>query len=170
MNILVTGAPGIGKTTVVEKLAGLIERPAGFVTTEIRRDGLRSGFAVRAFDGGEAVLARRDESPGPRVGPYRVLFEGLEDIGVASIDVGIEEGRVILIDEIGKMEAKSPAFRSAVLRALESRNDVVATIGVSREPFLRSVRVRGDVSLVEITRANRGDMPARLKKMLESGR
>ena len=169
MNVLVTGVPGIGKTSVMEKLAGLLEHPAGFVTSEIREGGRRTGFSIRTFDGREAVLARRGRSAGPRVGPYAVSLEGLEGIGVEAIDIGIAESRVILVDEIGKMEAKSSAFRSAVIRALESESHVVATLGVSREPFLTSVRERADIRLVEVTRSNRDGLPARLAAMLGSG-
>jgi nucleoside-triphosphatase len=169
MNILITGVPGVGKTTVMEKLAGVLDRPAGFVTAEIRGRGGRTGFLIRTFDGGEAVLARKAKSAGPRVGPYKVFLDGLDSIGVRSIDVGISEARVILIDEIGKMEAKSSAFKCAVERALESDIDVVATLGVSAEPFLMSIRERRDVVLVEVTRSNRDGLPARLVAMLESG-
>jgi nucleoside-triphosphatase len=169
MNILITGVPGIGKTTVMEKLGGMLDRPAGFVTAEIRERGGRTGFSIRTFDGREAILAQRGKSPGPRVGPYTVFLDGLDSIGVHSIDIGIAEARVILIDEIGKMEAKSAAFKSAVNRALESDVDVVATLGVSAGPFLKSVRERPDVRLVEVTRSNRDELPARLVAMLESG-
>lgn len=169
MNILITGAPGIGKTTIMQKLARTLDRPAGFVTVEIRGRGGRTGFSLRTFDGREAVLARKAKLPGPRIGPYTVFLDGLESIGVSSIEAGISEARVILIDEIGKMEAKSPAFKSAVNRALESEVDVVATLGVSAEAFLKSVRERRDVRLIEVTHSNRDELPARLVAMLDSG-
>jgi nucleoside-triphosphatase len=169
MNILLTGKPGVGKTTVMEGLAALLPRPAGFVTSEVRERGRRTGFVIRTFDGEEARLADRGRGDGPRVGPYRVFLEGLDGIGVGAIDIGISQGRVILIDEIGKMEAKSPAFRSAVLRALEGPSDVVATLGISNEPFLASVRKRPDARLVEVTLSNRDDMPARVAAMLKGG-
>jgi nucleoside-triphosphatase len=169
MNVLLTGEPGVGKTTVMETLAGLLSAPAGFVTSEVREGGRRTGFVIRTFKGEEAPLAKRQKGRGPRVGPYTVFLDGLESIGVKSIDAGISQAGVILIDEIGKMEAKSSAFRAAVLRALDSPSDVVATLGVSSEPFLASVRRRPDISLVEVTRSNRDDMPARIAAMLEGG-
>lgn len=159
----------MGKTTVMEKLAALLPGPAGFVTAEIREGGRRTGFKIITFDGREAPLARRQPGAGPRVGPYRVFLEGLETIVVDSIDAAISGRGVILIDEIGKMEAKSSAFRAAVIRALDSGSDVVATLGVSSEPFLAGVRKRPDIRLVEVTRANRDEMPAGIAAALSGG-
>jgi len=169
MNILLAGVPGVGKTTVMEKLAAMLPEPAGFVTAEVRDGGGRTGFMIRTFDGREAALARRQKGAGPRVGPYRVFLEGLETLGVGSIDAGISGEGVILIDEIGKMESKSPEFKAAVIRALDSGSNVVATLGVSNEPFLARVRKRPDVRVVEVTRANRDAMPAGLAALLRGG-
>ena len=170
MNILLTGRPGIGKTTVMEKLALKLDSPSGFVTREIRERGRRMGFSISTFDGAEAVLARRGGAPGPRVGPYAVCLDGLEEIGVCSIDVGISRQGVILIDEIGKMESKSAAFRKSVEKALDSGSDVVATVGVSNDSFLKQVRSRPDLCIMEVTLANRNELPGLVLEMLESGR
>ncbi|MGE5831636.1 MAG: nucleoside-triphosphatase, partial [Methanomicrobiales archaeon] len=47
-NILVTGAPGCGKTTLVRRVAENLEAipVAGFYTEEIREKGERVGFAL----------------------------------------------------------------------------------------------------------------------------
>jgi nucleoside-triphosphatase len=47
-NILITGQPGIGKTTFIKKLAGKLKdlHPFGFYTTEIREAGIRKGFEL----------------------------------------------------------------------------------------------------------------------------
>ena len=45
-NLLITGKPGVGKTTVIKKLAGELAdlRPRGFYTEEIRKAGKRKGL------------------------------------------------------------------------------------------------------------------------------
>ena len=45
-NLLITGLPGTGKTTVVMRLADRLKRvkAAGFYTEEIRTGGARNGF------------------------------------------------------------------------------------------------------------------------------
>ena len=57
MNILLQGLPGIGKTTIIEKLAELLKNIAGFYTKEIRQNGERVGFLVKDFEGREGILA-----------------------------------------------------------------------------------------------------------------
>ncbi|HHN66114.1 MAG TPA: hypothetical protein ENK09_12210 [Nitrospirae bacterium] len=46
-----TGKPGVGKTTVIKKLAGELAdlRPRGFYTEEIRKAGKRKGLEGGGF-------------------------------------------------------------------------------------------------------------------------
>ena len=59
MYVLLTAAPGTGKTTVIQKLASLIGdvRLAGFYSAEIRERGERRGFRLVAYDGTETLIA-----------------------------------------------------------------------------------------------------------------
>ncbi|HET58202.1 MAG TPA: hypothetical protein ENN35_07165, partial [Deltaproteobacteria bacterium] len=47
-NILLTGAPGVGKTTVIGRILEAVEslHPLGFYTEEIREGGARTGFSL----------------------------------------------------------------------------------------------------------------------------
>jgi len=47
-HILLTGRPGVGKTTVIKQLADLLvaDHPDGSFTQEIREDGIRKGFEL----------------------------------------------------------------------------------------------------------------------------
>ncbi|WP_207681619.1 nucleoside-triphosphatase [Desulfonema magnum] len=67
LNILFTGPPGCGKTTLVEKIVRHTNTPAtGFFTREIRKKGKRVGFSISTLDGKQGVLAHKNIS-----GPYR---------------------------------------------------------------------------------------------------
>jgi nucleoside-triphosphatase len=61
-NILITGPPGIGKTTVIKKLAEELRPfgPAGFYTAEIRVKGIRKGFELIGLDGRKGLLSHAD--------------------------------------------------------------------------------------------------------------
>ena len=73
-NILLSGRPGVGKTTLLRKLAARLPGVGvgGFFTEELRERGSRVGFRVATFDGEEGILAHRSGRSGPRVGKYVV--------------------------------------------------------------------------------------------------
>jgi nucleoside-triphosphatase THEP1 len=77
MALLLTGAPGVGKTTIIQKLAGAYPDKTlrGFVTQEMRRAGRRVGFELRTFGGRKQVLAHVDIDSPHRVGRYGVDIE-----------------------------------------------------------------------------------------------
>lgn len=154
-NILITGLPGCGKTTLIEKVAAGIDMPvAGFLTREIRQRGKRVGFSMETFDGNKGALAHTDIRSQVRVGRYGVNLEAIETIAVPSFDTG-EADVLVVIDEIGKMECYSPLFRKAVLNALDSPNPVLASIAEKGSPFIEGIKAREDVELHRILTANR---------------
>jgi len=158
-NLLLTGRPGVGKTTLVRRvLEELNDVPAtGFYTAEIRSGGRRLGFHVVTLDGQEAVLAHVEIPGKRRVSRYGVDVATFERVALPSLIPG-PPTHLIMIDEIGKMECFSRAFREAVLRALDADTPVLATIALRGDRFIEGLKAREDVELVEITPANRDDL------------
>jgi len=167
--IFVTGDPGCGKTTavrrVVERLAPL--PMTGFLTEEVRENGARTGFRGVTLDGEVFTLARAGAAGDFRVGPYGVVLEGLETVGVPALRPGADT-RLVVLDEVGKMEAFSTAFREAVTGLLESSVTVLGTVAVHGVGFVKKVRHDPRVTLVRMTRASReaivGDLLRRLQE------
>ena len=73
-NILITELPGVGKTTLIVKIAEALKdfHPAGFYTTEIREEGMRKGFELISLDGRKGLLSHTDINNPDRVGNLRV--------------------------------------------------------------------------------------------------
>jgi nucleoside-triphosphatase len=169
--VLVTGPPGCGKTTLIRKtVADLAVPAAGFYTEEIRSAGRREGFALVTLDGRRATLASvRIRSP-HRVSRYGVDVEALETVGLPALEEAATGAKLLVVDEIGKMELFSSRFREAVLRALDSGGPVLASIMLSRRPFADALKARGDVRLIHLTLENRervlGEVIAALREML----
>ena len=82
--IMLTGAPGAGKTTLVCRIAAELQASglavAGFTSRELRERSGRVGFQVGAIGGGSAVMAHVGFTEGPRVGRYRVDVPAFERI------------------------------------------------------------------------------------------
>jgi nucleoside-triphosphatase len=163
--LLLEGRPAAGKTTVAQRVAELLRaagRPvSGFVTTEIRSDGRRSGFAVETLEGKRAVLAHVDFPGPPRVGKYGVELEVIDTLAISSLEQPQEDG-VVIIDELGKMELASEAFQDAVRALFDTSVSIVATVQAGGHPFTDALKRRPDIQVLQVTRKNRDQLPDEL--------
>ncbi|HVP25687.1 MAG TPA: NTPase [Methanomicrobiales archaeon] len=155
-NLLVTGPPGCGKTTLVRRVVqDLGDLPvAGFYTGEIREQGDRAGFALLGLDGRRGILSHV-RFPGPhRVGRYGVDITGFESF-LAGLHAGYRGTRLVVIDEIGKMECLSLKFRETIRGCLDSPTPVLATIALRGTGPIEKIKARPDIRLIAMTRENR---------------
>ncbi len=167
--LLLTGLPGVGKTTIVQKVArhmtaGTIR---GFFTEEIRERGVRQGFRLVPFDGPPRVLSHVDLSSPYRVGKYRVDVAMLEELLPSLLEFD-RDARLYLIDEIGKMECFSSQFVTSVRRLLDAGATVVATVAQRGGGLIAEVKQRPDVALWDVNRANRAVLPERVIEWVEA--
>lgn len=155
-HILITGLPGVGKTTLIREIAFRLAdlRPAGFYTEEIRDHGTRRGFRLICLDGRQQVLSHVDQHSQFRVSRYGVDVEGFERL-LAELDLSHCESPVIIIDEIGKMECCSDRFQETVRALLDSPRTIVATVALKGDGFIKAVKARSDCLLVMVTVHNR---------------
>ncbi|HTY47621.1 MAG TPA: NTPase [Methanomassiliicoccales archaeon] len=167
-SILVTGRPGVGKTTLVRNVARQTTGAGGFYTEEVREDGVRAGFDIVTLDGQREVLSSVHRRLGPRVGQYIVSIEGVDGMAVPAVEKAIADGRLVVIDEIGKMELYSDKFKEVTIRALNSDVPVLATIMSRPEAFCDAIKLRDDVELVVVTLENRNELADRLLSTLRT--
>ncbi|TAL20190.1 NTPase [Patescibacteria group bacterium] len=155
-NLLVTGEPRIGKSTLIESVIGEFESGVGgFITREFRKNDERQGFEIITLDGQKAVLADKDFVSDVKVGKYGVNVENLERTGIPAIERALREKEIVVIDEIGNMEIVSEKFRGAVEKSLQSDRSVLATIHARSHPFTDAIKERADVQIFELTERNR---------------
>ena len=163
-NVLLTGPPGCGKTTVIrrviERLADL--RLAGFYTKEIRKQGPRVGFEAVSLDGHRPCLRHTDFRSSHRVGRYGVDLGGFEAIVQAELARPADSVDVFVIDEIGKMECLSRVFVEAVTRVLDSPVPILATVAARGGGFIAAVRGRADVEVITVCTDNRDQLAQEL--------
>jgi len=166
---LLTGGPGVGKTTLIKQaLDRAYIKAGGFFTEEIRAGGVRQGFRIVTLDGRNAILAHIDFKSPFRVSKYGVDIESLDKVGVAALRDAVRECDVVVIDEIGKMELFSPSFKDAVLEALDSEKRVLGTIMLTSQPWADGIKRHANTALITVTRANREQILARVISWLEA--
>jgi len=169
LNILITGSPGVGKTTLIKRVLKELRCDAsGFYTEEMREGGIRKGFKIITLDGKEGVLAHVGIKSPFRVSKYGVDVNEFERVGVSALEDAIRGGKVIVIDEIGKMELFSQRFKGAVKAALDAPSLVLATMGKISSPWFREIKGREDVCLLEVTFKNRVGMVAEITDLILS--
>jgi nucleoside-triphosphatase len=159
--LLLTGSPGIGKTTVLMKVVDVLRESGisvgGMISREVRKNGVRLGFEIlEPMNNKRGWLAHIDQKDGPQVGKYRVNLHDLEGIGAAAIIEATEKCSVIVIDEIGPMELFSKKFKKAVKLALESGKIVMAVIHAKASDVLvDETKQREDSMIFAVTLNNR---------------
>ncbi|HJX69539.1 MAG TPA: NTPase [Dehalococcoidia bacterium] len=152
---LLSGAPGVGKTTIIKQAIDTVkEKTGGFYTREIRSHGVRQGFEIVTLDGQSAILAHINIHSPYRVSKYGVDTENLDKIGVSALRRAIQECDIVVIDEIGKMELFSLAFREAVLEAIGSGKRLLGTIMLAHHPWADQIKQDPRVKVLTVSRTN----------------
>lgn len=146
----------MGKTTLIRRLYEALKNfhPVGFYTAEIREGGMRKGFELVNFEGKRGILSHVSFKGRYRVGRYKVDVSGFEDFlnGISFLE---PSSRMVMVDEIGKMECLSTQFVRRMKEVLDSEKWVMATIALKGSGLIAEVKRRQDVKLFEITQRNR---------------
>jgi nucleoside-triphosphatase len=126
----------------------------GFCTEEIREERERVGFALVSIDGKKGVLSHARFPGSHRVGKYGVDIAGFEAFldGLGTGDPGL---RLVVVDEIGKMECLSERFRSFIRERLDSPVPLLATIALRGTPPIEQIKNRSDVRIIAMAREDR---------------
>ena len=158
---LLTGPPGCGKTTVVQRLVERLQGVSlrGFFTREWRAGGRRVGFEAVGLRGTRALLAHTDTRSPWRVGRYGVDVPGFEALLQRELEDPDGEADVVVVDEIGKMECHSALFVRMMRRLLEGDRPVVATVALRGGGFMAEARRHPRVELIRVSDANRDRLP-----------
>jgi len=166
---LLTGRPGTGKTSLIKQaIAGIESRAGGFYTEEIRSQGVRQGFKLVTLDGCIATLAHIDIHSQYKVSKYGVDLDSLDRVGVSALDKAVQQCDLVVIDEIGKMELFSANFREAVLRVINSGKRLLGTIMLNPHPWADTIKLKPQVNLITVTRANHHQVLEELLRWLKA--
>ena len=169
-NFLITGPPGSGKTSVIERAISILRerglRAGGMYCPEIRESGVRVGFKIiDIITGEERILAHIDQREGPQVSKYRVNVANVDELSEKAIERAMREADFLVIDEIAPMEIHSEGFKRAVFTAFDSPKPVLAVIHQrTRTGFIGEIKARDDIKILEVTPNTRAGLSKLLVK------
>lgn len=156
MHTLIVGERQVGKSTLIRRVLQEIGCPVwGFETK--KEDGLADetgGCPLYIYEAGRPHVRSaenlagycRDEKPVGYVQAFDRFAGKLADPPT---------GCVVLMDELGKMEAASGPFTQAVMRLLDGDTPVIAAVKDKPSPFLDAVRNHPRCRCYRITKENR---------------
>ena len=162
--ILVTGPPGIGKTSIMRRTLNELKKSehaiGGMICREVHEGGLRVGFEIMDLSTGQrGWLAHVNQLTGPAVGKYHVNLTDLDVIGAGSILDAVQNADILAIDEIGPMELLSKAFSNTLRQAVESSKPLLGTIHYKlTNSVIEGIKMREDTEIIDVTRENRTDL------------
>ncbi len=152
----ITGRPGVGKTTLIERVVTSVPwSVGGIIGKELLVCGHRVGFSlIDIATGQEGILAHIHQRIGPKIGKYTVNMDTLHEIGIPAIRSAIRSKELVVIDEFAPMELVSPDFVPVVELALASdKSLIIATHATLDHPLVH--RIRQELKLFRVRLNNR---------------
>jgi nucleoside-triphosphatase len=155
LNIIITGEPGSGKSTLIRRL---LERlpvaPVGFITKKepAGSDGNESVYICSINGPWTGSMKNRVGlcTPGTAVG----FPEVFESEGVALL-TGLPPSSLVVMDELGFMENDARLFCGKVLEILDGDYLVIAAVKLKNTPFLAKVCSHEKSRVYRISQGNR---------------
>jgi nucleoside-triphosphatase len=177
--IMITGMPGIGKTTLISNVIEIVKEKGyivgGMITQEIRDKQKRLGFEILDIHTGKkGILAHTNLKKGSKIGKYVVNVEDLDEVGVAAITNSLNRTEIdlVVVDETGPMELTSEDFRKTVSMAICGNKPFLGTVQFKLCNHLMKILDLTDLpKIIEITYENRNSQVDKISnaimKMIE---
>lgn len=167
-HILICGEVGAGKSTLIQRLIAQNTRPVyGFITKKLDPD--ENGFhPIYIHPAGASERAYEEKN---MVGTcdrrtHNINLDAFNTLGVSYLQAN--PGGIILMDELGFMEAQAEAFTRAVMNALDGEIPVIAAVKARFDvPFLNEVRAHPNAMLYTITAENRDALLSELLPIVQ---
>lgn len=170
MKVIITGRPGVGKSTVFAEIVESIKSRGysvcGFFCPEIRVGSTRKGFKIVSIGLPiEGILSyvcgEMSGLSSLTVGKYCIKIDDAISVGARSLEYAMRVCDIVALDEVGPMELKVKELEKRIWDALYSAKPTVAVIHVRlAEEVRRALLSRSFKTLYfVVTESNRREVP-----------
>lgn len=174
--ILLTGPPGIGKSSLMRSILQKQQCSiAGVLCLERRADGRRVGFDAVLSSGQQKLFMYKPGEDTPqspddkKIGKYVVAVDTLDNFVVPELQRCLDQVPVLVyIDEIGKAQAYSELFFRTVRRLFEADCNILATVVEADTPWSLEYKYSPKSWLVPVSVENRDELSAILVALLKN--
>ena len=155
---ILTGAPGVGKSTAVIRAARALKdrglNVGGIVSKELRTNNIRVGFEFIDLNTNDTGVLASITGNGPKIGKYFVDLSGCR-FAAERLCRAINNCDVIFCDEIGPMELKSREFIDSAKKLLDvDKKTIVVVHQWLQHPLTEQFRKKSSL-LISLDLANR---------------
>jgi nucleoside-triphosphatase len=179
IKVLLSGRPGIGKSTVFMKVVEGLKRAGysvcGFYCPEIRVGGARKGFKIVSLGlSMEGVLSyvcgEMSGLSNLTVGRYCIKVDDALSVGLKSLEFAERVCDVIAIDEVGPMELKVKELGEKIWEIMYSTKPTVAVVHIRSFDEVRRALLSRSLQVLPyvVTEANRNALHEEIVRTITS--
>lgn len=139
----------------------------GFVTEELREGTSRSGYSLRTLDGETAVLASRALVSPVSFNKYGVNLDALNITAAAALRRARDGKAAAVVDELGSISLKAPAFMDEVVALFSSGFPALVTVREGASLFLDTFAALKGCVPVELTEERVADADSAARAWLD---
>ena len=160
MHILIVAHSGTGKGSLMKRIISCIGRSVrGYETVKedtLAEDG--RGSPIYIYEYGKPRIRSSENLAGYCLNHHAVTFPEAFDRFAPKLRAPVPANHLLVLDEIGPMESKSPVFCEAVLKLLDGEVPVLAAVRDKDTAFLNTVRNHPNVKCFRLTADNRDEI------------
>ena len=160
MHVLVTGMVQVGKSTAIDKFLKRAGVSADGFRTFWKYGDYRTLHMRNLWDNTSVMIATEE------TGRLRPVPEAFDTFGKKLVEES-GKGDITVLDELGRLELRSPDFCAAVLKRLQDIRPVIAVIKPEHNEFLDAVRSITNTVIIEVTPEKRESIPYEIGRALK---
>lgn len=169
IHAFIVAAPGIGKSTLINRVLEELDRPVFGYITRKEKDEWDDilGNPIYIYPAARPQVRTAENLVGHCKDRKPTVYPEAFDRFAPYLWEPVPENALIVMDEIGFMEASSELFCGGIFRLLDGENPVIAAVKDKDTDFLNKIRSHPGAKCFYLTTENREAMVSEMLQYLK---